>query len=381
MKRRWFANADIPCQILSLLSAKTLHHLKYVSREWHDLISDRSFIVFQIKKEEPVSGFFFQEVFEWADGEAMQSISYIPVGTVNVNVHRAVLSFLPESIVILSLNNGLVCCRSCFPISEPSIYICNPLNKQYVTLPWPNLPVSTSVALVFDPIQNPIETFTDFLLVAVSHVEMQEDEFGFLFDIYSSKERSWKKSKESCQCNQKLAKNKGMLVGGKLYWLTEGSEILMFDPENELSWLIMPPIPVEGFDNMPEMCIGELEGKLHCVIISVEGVQLWIIDDEFASQWSLNVSLSLEELEKANADVLYNVKNKVAGHVSKETDPWLDPLAFKDGMMLVRASTNVYLYKFETGRMRKLCDIETLGPKSMYSPIVVPYAMSLVPLE
>ncbi|KAG8378617.1 hypothetical protein BUALT_Bualt07G0004100 [Buddleja alternifolia] len=380
MKGRWFANDDIPINILSRLSAKSLHYLKYVSKEWHDLISERSFIRSQLKKTEPLSGFFFQEIFQYTDAD-MESISYVPVEVENVKVWRNVLNFLPENVVILSSNNGLLCCRSCFPTCQPMIYICNPLNKQWRTLQWPNISRHSSVALAFDHFHDPIDVSTDFILVAVTDVQTgAEDEYSFVFDIYSSKTGLWRRSKESCQCNHKITKNKGVFVEGILYWLTDGFQILMFDPKNELSWLIMAPLPGNGFASIPEMCIGESKGKLCYVIISEDGLQQWVLEDNFASQWELRVSISLDELEKENSNFLYKIAEKVSTRLCIDTNAWMDPLAFKDGMLLLRVSTKVYLYQFDIGRMEKLCDVSSLGPKSMFSPIVVPYTMTLVPL-
>ncbi|KAL8542471.1 hypothetical protein ACS0TY_003362 [Phlomoides rotata] len=391
MIRRWFANDDIPTNILSRLSAKKLHNLKNVSKEWHNLVSDRSFVSLQLQKREPVSGFFFQEVFQFTDYEGIDSISYIPVDTEILNVWRSILSFLPENVVIMSLNNGLLCCRSCFPISDPRVYVCNPLNRQYGSVEWPNLPrdSTSSIALVFDPSRNPIDKSTDFKLVAVSKMEMEEDddddddveeECCFLFYIYSSKTGLWTRSKEFCPSNDNLSKNKGVLVEGVLYWHTDGCKILMFDPQSEVSLLISSPLPETEFDSIPETCIGESHGKLCYVIISEDGLQEWTLEDCFMSHWELKISIPLYEFEKENPIVGYKLSEKVGNRVSKEAVPWMDPLAFKDGMLLLRVSAVVYLFQFDTRMMKRLCDVSSLGPKSMFSPIVVPYTMSLVPI-
>ncbi|GFP88514.1 F-box protein at5g07610 [Phtheirospermum japonicum] len=391
MRRFWFANDDLPIVILSRLSAKTLHYLKYVSKDWLNLISGRPFIASQLKNTEPVSGFFFQEVFEWTDQEGIESISYIPVDTQTVNVCRTVLDFLPENVVILSFNNGLLCCRSCFPNSQPKIHVCNPLNKKWTTLQWPdhNISQHSSISLAFDPFQNPVDKSTRFKLVAVSVVEKENEneneneneEYYFSFDIYSSETGSWRRSNEWCISSHNLTKSKNATVDGVSYWLTGGYQILMFDPENELSWLVTAPLPRTEFSSIPETCIGESEGKLHYVIVSEDGLQLWALEDRFGPTWELRMSIALDVLESENPNALYKLSEKVAGRACKETPAWMDPLSFKDGVLLLRVSVNVYVYRFETREMKKLCHVSTLGPKSMYSPIVVPYSMSLVPLD
>ncbi|KAL2461851.1 F-box domain-containing protein [Abeliophyllum distichum] len=151
MRDLWFANEDIHINVLSRLSAKILHQMKCVSKEWKNLISDRSFIRIQLKNREAVSGFFFQERFQWSDND-IGFINYIPVEGEGEKVWRTVLNFLPEKVVILSSINGLICCRSCFSSFPPRLYVCNPLNKQWTTLQWPDLSRSSSLSLAFDPL-------------------------------------------------------------------------------------------------------------------------------------------------------------------------------------------------------------------------------------
>ncbi|XP_073040188.1 F-box protein At5g49610-like [Primulina eburnea] len=388
MKGRWFSDNDIPINVLSRLSARALHRLKYVSKEWYDLISDRSFIRLQLKKTESVSGLFFQEVYRWSDKD-IESISYIPIELESVKVWNNILSFLPENVVILSSNNGLICCRSCFPTPTPIIYVCNPLIKQWTPVKWPNLPRSSSISLAFDPFLNPIDASTDFTLVSVcateteanKEEEKEEEESCFVLDIYSSKTGLWRRSQECCKCNYNLAKNKGILVAGILHWLTDGDQILMFDPNNEISWLITVPVPASQLSSIPEMCIGESQDKLYYVIISEDGLQLWVLEDHFTSQWNLKCFTSLEELEKKNSKVLYDIPKKVGSRLCKDMLSWIDPLAFKDGIVFLKVSANIYSYQFETGKLKILYDAKTLGPKSMHSPIIATYTMSLVPLD
>lgn len=399
MRGRWFIGDDIPMNILSRLSTKTLHFFKLVSKDWFNLISDRSFVKLQLKRSEPVSGFFFQEVFEWSDDADVEDINYIPIAGEEVNVCQTVLDFLPDNVVILSLNNGLICCRTTFPNSHPMIYVCNPLNKQWTSLMWPGLPKICSIALAFDPFRDSM----DFTLIAlrIEVVEThrgevadeegyetdEEDEYCFSFHIYSSKNRSWRASKESCKCSHTITKNKGVLVDGNMYWLIDHAYgVLMFDHQNELSCLVSAPIPPREFTYTPEMCIGESQGKLNYVMISEYGLQLWVLEDHFASKWDLKFCVSLDELERENLTVLFNLEEKIQTQSSRMVNGWkdpseVDPLAFKDGVMLVRVATSFYLYEFGKGKMKKLCDVSTLGPKAMFSPIVVPYTMSLAPVE
>ncbi|CAK9185568.1 unnamed protein product [Ilex paraguariensis] len=381
MDELWFQNNDIPIDVLSRLPTKALLSLKCVSKEFHSLISDCSILPLLVKRAEQLSGFFFQERFQWCDDD-IKAISYIPVERGEADVQCTILDFLPESVVILASSNGLICCRSCFPSPQPAIYVCNPLNKEWVSLQWPAPDKGSSLALAFDPFRDLLDVSTNFRVVTVCQTETDTDadDYHFSFDIYSSAMGVWRKSVEICQCNHNLFKNKGIFIGGVLYWLTDGDQILMFDLENELALLIMVPLPSTQFKTIPEMCIGESEGRLHYVLISEDGLQLWVLEDHFASQWEFRYSISLEKLEEENSQYFYHLPERVASRVTIDRAPWMNPLAFKDGMLFMRVSADIYLCQIETGKMKKVCSLSALGSNSYFSPIVLPYTMSLVPL-
>ncbi|XP_059592534.1 F-box protein At5g49610 isoform X2 [Vitis vinifera] len=326
---------DICMDVLSRLPTKTLLGLKCVCKRWRRIISDRSFIQDLLQRPEPLAGFFFQERYQWCD-EDISTISYIPATMEGTQVQQTIFSFLPEDVVILGSCNGLVCCRSVFPSPDPSIFVCNPSNKQWIRL---------------------LETTPD------------------------KESRAWKKSKEICQCNHNLFKNKGIFVGGILHWLTDGDQVLSFNIENELSWLISAPFPTIHLTAIPEMCIGESRGRLHYIMISEDGLQVWALEDYYDSNWSLVHSTTLEVMEEENSQLLYNTRDRVAQRISIDSIPWMDPLAFKDGLLLMRVSTKIILYCIGTRKMEELCNLSKLGRNSIFGPLVIPYSLNLAPLS
>lgn len=382
MGKARYLNDDIFFNVLSQLPTKILVGLKCVSKGWKSLISDRRFIQAQLRKTEvTVSGFIFQEKFQWYE-EDIKTVSYIPVEKASFEVKQNVFDFLPEDIVVLASCDGLVCCRSCFPSEDPAIYICNPVNKEFVTLRCAGLDRDSSVALAFDPSQELVDTSTNFKVVRARQFEIEEGEeedLYFTFEIYSSKAGEWRKSNEICKCNTSLSKNKGVYIGGILHWLTDGDNILTFDSEKELSWLISVPVPASEFKSIPQACIGESDGRLHYVMISEEGLHLWCLEDYFESKWALKYSKPLRTMEKEHPRLLCNLHERVMSVYDTET-PWVNPLAFKDGLLLMVVSAKIYLYHFETSKVQVVCEAFKLGSSSIFFPTVLPYSMSLVPL-
>nr|GLL46632.1 F-box protein At5g49610-like [Ipomoea trifida] len=372
-------------EVLWRLPSKTLAWVRFVSKEWKNIVSDRTFIKLQLKPREQLSGFFFQGRYEWSDGD-VKSVSYISVDRDFTKVEKAVLNFLPENVVILSSSNGLICCRSSFPCSKPVLYVCNPLNREWITLQWPNLPKDSSTALIFEPFKSQIDVSTDFQVVTVCQTYIEEDEdededgVQFSFNIYSSQTKLWTKSTEICVCGHNLQKKGCAFVEGVIFWLTNGDHILMFDPEKELSCLVMQPFPASQLNFRPGMCVGEAEGRLQYVLFSEDGLQLWELEDMFSSHWSVKHFISLEELERENPKCMYHISEKLESHLTTDTFPWINPLSFKDTTLLLRISTNIYAFNFDTKKAKLLCPYSALGPNSMFSPIVIPYTMSLVPI-
>ncbi|TKY69379.1 F-box protein [Spatholobus suberectus] len=391
-----FLNSDVLIEILSRIPAKELLSLKLVCKEWQRVISSRSFMEAQVGRttEVALTGFIFQEKFKWCN-EDIKTVSYILArGGSNSKVNHMAFDFLPEDVVMLASCKGLVCCRSCFPSEQPVIYVCNPSNKEWVKLEWP-WPIShydrndrsKALALAFDI--DPSKGFIDtFKLVRVKQVveeeeEEEEEEEGegegyFTFELYSSEKGTWRKSGEICQCYNKLVKNEGIYIGGVLHWLTDGDRVLTFDVEKELSWLVTVPVPASEFRAVPEVCIGESEGRLHYVVVSEQGVHVWCLEDYYEFKWTIVYCKSLEEVEGEWPHFFMNLKSHVLERVN---GPWVDPLAFKDGILLMKVCVNLYLYDVKNNKMTQACSIQDLKSQCMFNPTVLPHSLSLLPVK
>ncbi|KAJ6411132.1 hypothetical protein OIU84_007814 [Salix udensis] len=335
-------NTDIPFNVLSRLQTKDLLGLKCVSKGWNHLISDRSFIQAQSQRKEPLSGFFFQQRHRYCPDD-IKTITYFPAE--RKGLQQDVFAFLPWDVVVLVSCNGLVCCRSCYPFEDPAIYVCNPLNCEWWRLDWKEPDKESFISLAFNPSQDISVNLTNFKVVRPS-----------------------------------LSKNGGIFSGGILHWLTDGDQILTFSVENELALLISTPLPVGEFNSTPQACIGESEGQLYYVLISEEGLHVWILEDYFDSTWSLRYTKTLAQIEKEHSGFFVNLYDRVMHWPRIDDRPWMDPLAFKDGVLVVRISNTIYLYHVDTSKMEEVCETSKFGAMSWTSPTVLPYTMSLVPL-
>ncbi|XP_028779050.1 F-box protein At5g07610-like [Neltuma alba] len=393
--------------VLSRVPVKILLGFRCVSEEWYNIISNnRSFIKVHLEETEPtLSGFIFQEKFRCSN-EDIKTISYMNINSLDRHhneqstrsksiIHHKMFSFLPEDVVVLSSCNGLLCCRSCCFLSsstKTTLYVCNPTNKEWITLDCPDYNKHESIVLTFDPYKDPIDVSTNFHVVRVKQFEIEtenEDEEDedkvelsqyFTFELYSSTTKLWKKSNEICHYDHGSIKKQGIYIGNVLYWLTDADHILTFNLDKELSLVISTPIPSGEFKAIPEACIGEWKGILCYVMITENGLHVWYLEDYYEAKWELKFWKSLEDIERENPKFFCNLKNHVLRRAGLHQNPWMDPLSFKDGVLLMKVFVHVYFYDIEKNLMAEACKFQDLSTNSLPCPIVLPYSMSLVPL-
>lgn len=373
-------NNDLLMKVISSLPTKTLSRFKSVSKLWFQIISDRLFIKSHLKtiENEQVCGFFFQERFQYID-EDIHFNSFISIDSdvLRQKVLHNVFSFLPEDVTVQSVANGLVCCRSLLPCHDPYIYVCNPVNKEWVTFRCDS-PVNrlNTFALAFDPVQDFIHNSTHFKVVRVHQTTVadEDEQPCYLFEIYYSKTREWRVIRELCLRKEESLFNNAVWINGILYWLA-GDQVLTFNVNYELPWLVCAPIPTSELGAVAEICIGEYKGHLHYVILSAYGLQVWSLEEIYEAKWVIKFSTTLDQLENENRKLFY----KVAERVSQRVLSWITLLAFRDGLVLMRVSDRVLMYNVKTRLVEEPCSLSVLGSKTYFGPLVVPYTMSLVP--
>ncbi|XP_008444037.2 F-box protein At5g07610-like [Cucumis melo] len=373
---------DILFDVLSRLPTKTLLEMRLVSKAWDRLILDPLFVQAQFQKSGlALSGFMFQEKYQKCLDD-IKTFTYMPIDA-DSKVQKMVFGFLPEDVVILQSCNGLVCCRSGFRTRQSTtIYVCNPLFKKWVSFEVAQLDRFSNIALAFDPILNTVNTATKFKVVRIQQLENEQEEMYYTFEIYSSETGTWKESNEVCYSDGNLLKNKGIYAKGVLHWLTDTDQILAFDTEKELSLLMPSPIPaLEMFINPPGTCIGESRGLLHFIIICEDGIIVWCLDDYFETKWTHKHSKKLQVIEDENPNMFFQLYKNMQEKRVAGMDPCMDPLAFKDEVLLMRVYSTIYFYHTETSKVMEVCSVASLGPNPYVDPSAIPYSLSLIPLN
>lgn len=359
---------------------KDLIWVRFVCKWWQEVISDNAFELVKSQRSFPVSGFFFQHKGFYYNNLAIWNhedsktrvITYIPVEG-GVRGRQLVLSFLPEDVKIMSSANGLVCCSSLFNVRDMSVYVCNPMNKDQVRIEWTDSyfhRAEDSISLAFDPSKDIIANTTSFKLVRLQRFGAARDS-SFSFSTYSSHTGTWRSAEECCRCGGTLKETNGTCVGRILHWLKTDWEILSFDTENDKAFLI--PIP-DLAGSITKACIGESNGKLHCIIIAGSILGLWSLEDNINFEWKLEFSRPVWELGEVDFGLnLFQTLDRSSSQV--------DLLAYKDGFLLIRVGDKVHLYQVETNIRTEISSIPSMSDSSTERFTVVPYSLSVVPLK
>ncbi|KAL5712778.1 hypothetical protein ACHQM5_014915 [Ranunculus cassubicifolius] len=334
-------NNDTLVEVLSWLPAETLLRFETVSKGWHNIISDDIFqrVQCQRAKAKPkISGFFFQNLFD-----SPKEVKYISLSSNRAIAHPKVLDFLAAKVDLAASSNGLLCCHTeqNFHPSRANrvkfVYVCNPATKKFVQIEWPKgTNRHLTFGLAFDPSCTPVDDLPNFKLVCVSN----EDTSHFLFQVYSSKTTEWRTLK-TCKYSQSwcgMPHDQVVFASGVLYWIVQGSGILAFHVETELSYFISFPVPWEhkSHQGIHENGIGESKGQLHYILISEVGIGLWRLSSEF--KWELERFMSLSAMEEEFPYFLYNEAKEAAGLVPSDwlTPKWIEPLFLHDDILLLK---------------------------------------------
>ena len=82
------------------------------------------------------------------------------------------------------------------------------------------------------------------------------------------------------------------------------------------------------------MCLGEYKGKLCYVVVSVDGLVLWVLEDMFNSVWTLEHLVALDLLEVKHPSFPGNTSSRIQNQLV----PLIDPLLVTDGQLFMRVS-------------------------------------------
>ncbi|CAA2958787.1 F-box protein At5g49610-like [Olea europaea var. sylvestris] len=335
----------IRAHALPFLPAKSLFRFLSVCKDWKLQISTPFFAHNQSICCGSTLGFFRQ-----VSGEPPSLVSDEPKAC---GVPDPSLKFLPEPVDILSASNGLICCHS--RTGNKAYYICNPVTQQWKKLPEPNANhgLQPSTVLVFEPSRLNFEA--DYKLVCAFPSADFDD--ATEFEIYSSKEGSWKVSGEICFTSYSVPKKSGVHVNGVVYWKSRG--LLAYDLTKDRSQMLQDYQFGNGV-------LGAMNGKLCSAYPNGQSITVQVLDNAHSNTMQMGSHARMwAEKQRVVLDV-----EVVGGPVSD-----LAVVAASGNKLLVQLARKLYLYDLLTKETKAL-GIASPDRDTRY----IPYVNSLVSL-
>lgn len=130
---------NIILDILSRLPARTILNCKLVRKKWSNLISTPEFVNLHLSRSSQALVVFQHEsvsaevcrIFEFEDDPDHNDLHYDPV--IKFELSTSLVISRGATVQVGSIN-GLVCLRS-FDREYDALYVCNPITREYVTMP------------------------------------------------------------------------------------------------------------------------------------------------------------------------------------------------------------------------------------------------------
>ncbi|KVI00097.1 putative F-box protein At3g23950 [Cynara cardunculus var. scolymus] len=332
---------------LQFLPAKSLFKFRGVCRDWKLMISTPFFAHNQSLSFSSVSGLFLQ-----TSGGQPTFISLDPEAC---GVPDPSLKFLPVPVDIVASSNGLLCCQA--QTGDKAYYICNPATMQWKKLPKPTMEHGhePAVVLIFKPsLLNFVAEYK--LICGFRSVDMDD---ATEFEIYSSKDESWKVSGEMNYAAKKLIPKSGVSINDVAYWQTCYGGILAFDLTKDRSQLIHGCHSTNG-------TLGEMNGKLCTAFTFGHTLTVSVISNIYSNTMQMSSQARLWD-------------DKVRVPLSNEV---LDGNLYDQFPVLYAGSEAVFLF---SGQCIYRVDLKTKEVKfvveaSRFDRRAIPYVNSLVAL-
>lgn len=332
---------------LPFLPAKSLFRFNGVCKDWKVQIRSPFFAHKQSTSFSDISGFFLVS-------SPSTVPSFVSLDSTAYGVPDPSLKFLPEPVDIRASSNGLLCCQG--REGYKAYYICNPVTKQWKKLPKPIADHGRDPALVliFEP--SLLSFVAEYKLVcAFPSVDFEK---GHEFEIYSSKEGSWRISGEIYYGSGSVSPRSGVYANDVVYWHTSLGRILAFDLKMERAQLLYS----HGYY---DSVMGEMDGKLCSTRAHGNAATVSVLSNAYTNTMQMHSSV------KAWAQKLSVNLNPAPVPSAPGSRGSL--LHASGNLVLYRNGTKLYAYNLRTKETIYMCD-------GSYQGTFFPHVNSLVEL-
>ncbi|KAK3007301.1 hypothetical protein RJ639_016283 [Escallonia herrerae] len=324
---------------LPFLPAKSLFRFQGVCRDWKLQIASPFFAHNQSLAFRAVSGLFYQPLNHLPSFISLEPNSY--------GVPDPSLKFLPVPVHIRSSSNGLLCCQGI--TGDKAYYICNPVTWQWKKLPIPsaNHGPDPSVVLVYEP------SLLDFEAVYRLICAFPSSDFDGAteFEIYSSKEGSWRTSGEICFARWKVNSSLGVHVNGVIYWQANQGGIHAFDLAKERLQVL------SAYHHGLNACLGLINGKLSLAYATGRTLLVNVL----ANVHQNTMQMTSHQKMWAKKYHIHLDSAVFRGDAYENAQV----LCLQDDWVLIEIGKALYTYDLKTGKVKERCKAPEYGARCL----------------
>lgn len=334
-------------EILHRLPLKSAHVCKCVSRRWCSLISSPYFarchvrrMTISLPSQAPASALICQCLGQERDGHS--GIHFLFDSQLkSLNFSLSDLR-LPASGTtrILGSSGGLILC------SSKSYIVCNPLTRQWLTLPPP--PQSREPLLtgfVCDPCFDMDNCTCYFKAVRVFPHKIPN---VLNVEIYRSENNQWSELEVPFPGDINFAHSWAVACNNILHWVSrDGGVIVAYDPnygpQNDGHFRLIP-LPQDPTPRS-DLCFGACQGHLRYVQLQANHtLRIWELEDYHAGEWCLKHEVTIGQVVSENCVLRLYLRG---------ASPFMPPLAvhpLDPNVVYLSAETRIISYNIRLRR-------------------------------
>lgn len=389
------ANSDVLLEIFSRLAPPTVLKSGYVSNGLCNFIKEANFAALYHKNFKPlagraVTGFIFQEKEESVDPRKrkLYGTHFFPIESEVGGLPDPSLQFLKQKgktdvvDIIDSCNGLLLCCNTTSRSKVETCFVCNPLTKEKVALPYvrnrPNM-VSVCYALMADLEAN----YLKYKVICLNRPKNSDKKYTELSILFSETGKWMMELGEKLPpIGSQIVDGSRVFFNGSLYWDCLEDYILVchlnVEERQPRYKLIQAPRAPLG------RCLWKSEDKLHCCCNILEDdyddVKDWTLSMDEESTWKLEDDKDFRDLTLAMCDL--STRESILEYGTAWHRFYIISYEPQSKTIFLFMPNLIYKYSFKQRMLYSVGDADTIRDSDLFfHSRLFPYVHSLLPFQ
>ncbi|GER45115.1 F-box protein-related [Striga asiatica] len=294
---------DVAYEIVSRTCLKTVDSCKAVSKNWHNMIYETSFLPLYCARTKNVSGYFLKDykhnkhVTEFVSLDEKQEPEW---------AQSFVGKFLgPNGHIVASCRQGLLCCAKRLG-RNTRYYACKPTTGQCRRLPTPPRPLSTDACTSIMVVRSSSSSKLRYKIAHFAGIfdEKYRGEYFYSSEcfLFDSDDWKWRRIENvRMACGEFVGFWLAVTAAGSIYWLTTQDNVLEFREADESFRKFSLPSLTRDYKEYEAKQLVEYRGRLGfvCLRKNDDSLELWVkeLDSCSGARWRKEMEVHIGRVE------------------------------------------------------------------------------------